>query len=316
MPSVLFLTPSYLGIYKLIENGINRHLNYDVDTILFDKYTYKSKSQKVLNFLSKYLLGANLKKKWASEYYVSKIDKNKTYDYVFVICPDYLKNKELAYLNTICKTSIVYYWDSFKMIKGFARTLAFFDKAFTFEKRDAKHYNMHFLTNFYNETDASMQIKTDLFFIGKHDERFPVLKKIAHYCQENNINSSIKIKIDRKQKPEPTKGIEFITEFIPLEQTKKLLLESKVLLDINKTIQDGLTFRVFEAMGFSKKIITTNTDIKHYDFYNPNNIFVIDSNKNISIPESFFNTPYMPLSDQVFKSYSLESWLNTIFKAH
>ena len=48
---------------------------------------------------------------------------------------------------------------------------------------------------------------------------------------------------------------------------KENLKKSKIIVDIHKYgIQDGLTFRVFEAIGYHKKLITTNKDIKTYDF--------------------------------------------------
>jgi hypothetical protein len=48
-----------------------------------------------------------------------------------------------------------------------------------------------------------------------------------------------------------------------------------------------LIFRVFEALGYKKKLITNNQDITSYDFYNENNIFVI-TNENYQIPLDFF----------------------------
>ena len=79
-------------------------------------------------------------------------------------------------------------------------------------------------------------------------------------------------------------------------------------------MQQGLTFRVFEAMGFRKKLITTNADIVNYDFYNANNIFVWTEDSK-EIPDAFFETDYEELPEEIFKKYSLENWLKTIFSA-
>lgn len=63
---------------------------------------------------------------------------------------------------------------------------------------------------------------------------------------------------------------------IPLSEVNENLQNSKVLLDINRIGQSGLTFGVFESINLEKKLITTTADIKKYDFYNPNNILIID----------------------------------------
>ena len=69
--------------------------------------------------------------------------------------------------------------------------------------------------------------------------------------------------------------------------------------------------RTIEMIGMNKKIITTNQTIKEYDFYNPNNICVIDRN-NININTNFFDAQYEPLSDQIYIKYSLEQWIKDI----
>jgi len=76
--------------------------------------------------------------------------------------------------------------------------------------------------------------------------------------------------------------------------------------------QYGLSFRVFEAMALEKKIITDNEKIKNYDFYNPNNILVL--NKDFSnITKEFFETPYQALPEEIYKKYTLEKWVERVF---
>ncbi|MEK5777604.1 lipopolysaccharide biosynthesis protein, partial [Acinetobacter nosocomialis] len=55
----------------------------------------------------------------------------------------------------------------------------------------------------------------------------------------------------------------------------ELYAKSNIILDISHPGQSGLTMRTFEAIGAGKKLITTNTNIKEYPFYNANNIFII-----------------------------------------
>lgn len=74
-----------------------------------------------------------------------------------------------------------------------------------------------------------------------------------------------------------------------------------------------MTFRVFEAIGLNKKLITTNKDIINYDFYNPNNIFIWDENIK-EIPKDFLNKEYEKLPENIYRKYSLENWVKTILQ--
>jgi hypothetical protein len=88
---------------------------------------------------------------------------------------------------------------------------------------------------------------------------------------------------------------------------------TKIILDIQHDNQVGLSFRPYEAMGLRKKLITTNHFIKEYDFYNPNNIFILDKDIN-DIPDSFLNSPYEEISEEIYNKYKLENWVKSILK--
>ena len=66
-----------------------------------------------------------------------------------------------------------------------------------------------------------------------------------------------------------------------------------------------------EALGMNKKMITNNRSVMEYDFYNPNNILVIDFD-NLVIPKEFFQTPYQPLDAAIKQKYHLRSFVKTV----
>lgn len=57
-----------------------------------------------------------------------------------------------------------------------------------------------------------------------------------------------------------------------------VLAISKAQIEIQHPSQKGLTTRAFESLGTKTKLITTNPAIRQYDFYNSNNILIIDRN--------------------------------------
>jgi hypothetical protein len=74
--------------------------------------------------------------------------------------------------------------------------------------------------------------------------------------------------------------------------------------------QYGLSFRVLK-LWLWKKIITDNEAIKTYDFYNPNNILIL--NENISnLDKAFFEKPYEKIPDEIYYRYTLDSWVNKV----
>lgn len=69
--------------------------------------------------------------------------------------------------------------------------------------------------------------------------------------------------------------------------------------------------RTLETLGARKKLVTTNSSVKLYDFYNEENICVIDRSAP-SIPLAFFDKPYKQVEPLVYRKYSLVGWVDEI----
>jgi len=106
--------------------------------------------------------------------------------------------------------------------------------------------------------------------------------------------------------------IEVTNTIYGLKDVFNLITDSKILLDIQRPKQNGLSFRIMEAIALEKKIISTNKDLINYDFYNPNNIAIVDSN-NIHIDDTFFKTPYQSTPKEIVQKYHISSWVNEVF---
>lgn len=86
---------------------------------------------------------------------------------------------------------------------------------------------------------------------------------------------------------------------------------SKCLLDDTDINQQGLTQRVFDSLILQKKLITTNANVASYDFYNPNNILIIDRNI-VNIPVDFFERDYKKVEIKIIEKYSIKNWVDTL----
>lgn len=224
---------------------------------------------------------------------------------------------------------LVYYtWDSFKNNKHSLNILKYFDARYTFDPDDARTHNITFRPLFFMDEYARLNQPPlnghlyDLLFLGTaHSDRYSISTKLMEWCQTKELRTyayyycqSRSVYFYKKLFDPLFKNFDYRSlSFQPLSRASVLQLykQSSVILDINHPGQSGLTIRTFEALGAGKKIITTNTEIKNYSFYDENNILVIDRN-DPKLRLEFFKSPFRPLDRNVLYTMSLSGWINEI----
>ncbi len=301
--------------------GFNQHIakalehnNHKVNHIDFSKFKYKYPTflHRLYNFFLKILFKKNLKTKFYGNCIIDELKKNnEPQDLILTIKGDFIAPEFAIQIKNYTKKSVAFFNDNTKRCPKIIRVLPCFDEVFSFEKEDCKKYNLKFKTNFiYNyEENVNFEKKSDfeVFNISSYGKRSDLIIKIAEKLSLLEIPYKFFI-FDKKKKISNNSLINSIQETIPLSVVNKYIEKSNVLLDIHRENQNGLSFRVFESMGLHKKLITTNSDIKNYDFYNENNILLIDS-KNPVIPRTFFETDYKKLHDDIYEKYYVNGWI-------
>lgn len=303
--------------------GFNKHIkevlekkDHIVNHIDFNKFvfTYPNFLYKIYNFILKKFFKKNLKTIFFGSRIIEELQKiGEIQDVILTIKGDFIDPKSVLQLKKYCTKSIAFFNDNTIRCPKIIRVIPYFDEVFSFEKADCKKYNLKFATNWiYNfnsikDTDFDFQV----FNISSKDRRLPVFSRIAKELNSRNIN--YKILIYDKKYNNKNSNIEYINKHLPLSEVNKYINKTQVLLDVQRTGQEGLSFRVLESIGLHKKLITTNSDIVNYDFYNANNILVIDENIPF-IPVSFFETNYYDLPKEIFEKYTLIGWLDIILK--
>ena len=91
-----------------------------------------------------------------------------------------------------------------------------------------------------------------------------------------------------------------------------IMHRSKAILDIQHPAQTGLTMRTIETLGIGRKLITTNADIASYDFFDKENILIIDRSNPV-IPNSFIEGDIKELPQHIYEKYSLNGWVKEVF---
>ena len=105
---------------------------------------------------------------------------------------------------------------------------------------------------------------------------------------------------------------EFKKEKIAPQQMMEVFEKSKCVLDSPQAGQTGLTIRTLECLGAKKKMVTSNADIKYYDFYDETNILIFEAERPVDTNSPFFTAPYKDLPEDLYEKYSLRNWLKTI----
>ncbi len=315
MDKLLFIAPDSVGIVKVIKEGLEKYTNYQIDFIDLevykDKFKYNNLLHRTANFFSKHFLKKNFKQIHYQNLVTAAINQtDDNYSIIFIIRPDFLCDINLSLLRKKTNCFLAYYWDS---VSFFPRKLVirhFFDKIYSFDSNDCKKYGFSFITNFYFFEQTSPEIKYQVYHLSTYDKRKYLLERVAKKMDFLGISYKVKC---RSTKPFDSKYIERFEKILNYQDMLNEISCCKILLEIQTNDQSGLTFRPFEAMGLNKKLITSCKLIKEYDFYNPNNIFIIDDlASEINIPQSFFHDPYMEIPSTIKQKYHLKNWINTI----
>ncbi len=222
---------------------------------------------------------------------------------------------------------ILYLWDSINNTDT-RNIIPFFDKAFSYDPFDVSNnslliYQPTFYLDQYRDIPNVKLYEVDSIFIGTiHSDRFDVLNQIklqlSYQCLSyyyymyfpHRILYYRKYIIDSEFRN--TSLHEFHFSMLCLEKTIAKILIARSSLDITHPVQTGLTLRPIEMLGAKKKLITTNHNIKYYDFYDQQNILIIDRKKPV-IDKDFIYSPYNDIDLHIYNKYSLQSWVNTIF---
>ncbi len=252
----------------------------------------------------------------------------KYYDYILVINGQTLSSDMLRLLRSNFPAAhyVLYLWDSLNNRKHIQRNFEMFDRIFTFDPNDALSHSLSLRPLFFGrkfcmERMLNQEPRYQISFIGTaHTDRFAVVNRIRAslpldintywylYLQAPWVLSYYKIvNSDMRQ----ARFSDFNFEPLSKEEVQLIFAQSRAILDIEHFKQRGLTIRTFETLGSEKKLITTNSDVRKYDFFLEDNICVIDRTNPV-IPKKFLETPYVPLTVELKNRYSINGWLQEI----
>lgn len=322
---ILLIAPIFFGYYKEIIFELEK-MGYSVDfvsDIPSNLNVYKAITR----------INRNLGIIFVNNYFEKKvrplIEENE-YDFIFCIVgmtfsffPKMIENMRKCQANA---KFLMYQWDGEKNIKFITRMHKFFDKVYTFDRIDSLENDVYeflplFYINKYKNAKKIENFKYDISYIGTaHPQKIKYIMEMSNkllnvYPNQfiyNYMPSKLKYyyhKLTAKEyKNIKLSDLKF--EKISSDKTQQIFEESKCILDSPQSGQIGLTIRTIECLGAKRKLITSNEDIKNYDFYKPENIYVYNGKFNYD--DVFFKTNYKEIDKNIYEKYSLNNWLQIL----
>lgn len=318
--NILFITIPFREYVSEIKKTISNELNANVDLFFCDlqpplifriverffkfKITKYYNNKKQIEQFSKY--------------------KNNEYDCIFVLVG---RNINLKVFSEFCKKNdrakkVLYLWDDIARVNSYDTIKSYFDEIYSFDPIDCKKYNLSFLPLFYCPQFKYNNEKKNLncSFIGVlHSSRERFLLKIRDICEQYKLRCYFYLQTSRfnffKQSlKNKTFNIPSYIKFkeLSMNDCSSIMKKSICVIDMPHSSQTGLTVRTIESLASKTKLITTNRSILNYDFYNDNNIMVVDENfSNIDV--DFFKRPYVDIDASIEEKYSINFWVNKLF---
>jgi hypothetical protein len=220
----------------------------------------------------------------------------------------------------------LFFWDSYRnMPPGSADKVALFDRAFTFDQRDADNdKRLRYRPLFYLPEYATANTDVtdiDVLFTGTmHSDRYAILKRLARMLPRDQrfekvlyVPSRAVFAARRMASPAfwTASRREFVFAPLPISEVVSLVSRARIMVDIQRPIQTGYTIRTIEALGAGRKLITTNPYVRRADFYSEQNVAIIDR-ASPSVCEEFLRGPALPAADAMVRRYTLAAWVDQV----
>ena len=318
---VLMFCPTFFGYEKRLKSALSDN-GYMVD--LYDERPSNGFFGKTFVRLGFKIYRPVVRK------YVERIiaeNKNKTYDYILVVKGEVLWARELALLRKAFPNAklVLYLWDSVINTRNCEKNMPLYDKVVSFDPEDAKKFNIPLLPIPYGKEYSFKNTENYEYaaaFIGtSHSVRPRVVKAIkaqleamGEKCYTYFYSPHIMVYLLNKLTNPDYKYLSLKeVHFKPIspKDVSDIYNKSKCVIDIEHPRQKGATTRPVELLSMKKKIITTNSYVKIFKFYNDNNFLIVDRD-NPKIDSDFLKTDYEPVAQDIIYEYSPERFVKNL----
>lgn len=323
--SVLIVSPSFFGYEMAVKDKL---MEWGATVTLVDDRPTNSSVTKALIRIHKDLLKAKI-----AGYYkeIAARTITKKFDVIFLLNPEALP---IGFLD-VCKLRwpnayyVMYMWDSVRNRKHTLDFVPYCDQVFTFDRDDAESYGFKFRPLFYLDAYGEIRhkeeidYKYDLCFMGTvHSDRYLIARDVRNWCEHQGLSYFFYFYVQGQAlywfnslsgKDAMPRMDEVSFKKMSATNIVEIVADSRAVLDIQHPMQTGLTMRTLETLGAARKLVTTNVEVKGYDFYNEKQVKVIARTEPVATLDlEFFKNDMCCQSLEKIEAYSIGSWLYDI----
>lgn len=323
--NILFLSPRFFSYEVLLKNELER---LGAKVTYFDERPSNSVLGKTLLRINR-----NLIKKQIDAYYKNILQEitGKDFSYILICQAEatplfFLEALKEQFPKTL---RVLYLWDSVKNKVNTVEKVSYFQSVASFDYQDCQKYGWQFRPLFFDHSYEVEKNKKSIsnqsaFFVGTiHSDRYAILesikkqfrkegKPVFYYYYLPTPLMFYYFRYGKKILGQSHKN-DFHYEALAKDILQEKLALAEVVVDIQHPNQTGLTMRTIEMLGSGKKLITTNPDIIHYDFFNPKNIAVVDR-KNAKVSEVFLQETYQEVPRDIYTRYRIDYFLGELLQ--
>ena len=166
----------------------------------------------------------------------------------------------------------------------------------SFDPCEAERYGMACTGQYFRYPEHQPDnIDSDCFFCGLPKDRAGTLQRLRTRLEAEGLTCDFVI---------PRTPAEKLT----YPQYLDRLARTRCVIDISQKGQTGLTRRPLEALFYGKKLLTDNPEIARYDFYRPQNVFILGKDPEEQL-RAFIESPLAEVPETVCAAYDVNEWI-------
>ena len=238
-------------------------------------FKHASSWVQIKNTFSKIFLNKNPKKTKRQEFILETLRKIGKQDQILVISPEDINLKYHLEIKKYTSRYIAYLYDSVARSPVEHLLEGIFDTVFSFDDKDIEKYHFEKTTNYIYLDKKPLdprKTKFQAFYLASFDKRLGFLLEIAKKLDEIGIRYLF-IVVGKKIWLKKlfsffrnNSSIIYRRNRIKQEEIGNYYSQTNIIFDLVRQNQTGLSFRIFEAMAYQKKLITNNPSVANYDF--------------------------------------------------
>lgn len=319
---ILLLSPSFFGYERSVAQAF-RDGGHEVD--LFDERPSNAAWRRALVRLAPSLMSRQIDRHYRE---LSATVLGTKYDALLVIKGEVVPGWFLERFRARNPAAVraYYTFDSLKNSPQGLRIVDHFTHRYTFDRRDAaEHPSFEYRPLFYTPEHAPSGAprEIDVSFVGTlHGDRWDFVHAVAaavpterrrlfFYTPAAWYFWLLKL-VSRKVRHVPRRAVE--TRALSRDEVVDVMKRSRVVIDMQRKGQYGLTMRTFEALATGAALVTSNSEISEEPFFDPSRILVVprdpDAIRAAQVQAFVAAQPASGAPPGGFEQHSLRSWVD------